>query len=329
MEDLASPKEKVKLASTTFSLKEAILFLRQFGERGIHNQVKMFEIDPRIYPIQIDDLKQLVSFPFEFSMHEEKGKLRVATGDERNPTKMDTLRVPENTLLYAHTHSNKSRNTFVSFADILVTDNFESETQQLLITKEGIVVYKRPQFDPIRKMPTDESPRELLYEWSERRNIDFFSKNPQQGKKSFFDLSDQEKMQLAKDFTKDTEMIVKAASWDYQEDISLILSAINQRIVISDNRTPKIPSVLDDLGINLNDFDIEANPAVATIQAVAEHIDSVRYKKGTLLGDRNARKRNKKFALELIDREILENPPKPIKEILLKFKEATQQLSID
>lgn len=58
-----------------------------------------------------------------------------------------------------------------------------------------------------------------MYDWGNLHGVDFFGINPQEGARKFFDLSDEEKMQIAKDFAKDTGMIVMEARWENIEDV--------------------------------------------------------------------------------------------------------------
>lgn len=321
---LQSPK--VEHVPTVISLKEAISFLRQPSIEKRKSLVKIFNIDPNTQPIQASDLKQLVTFPFEFSIHEDKGMLKVATGDKDRTTKLSDISVPENTLLYVHTHPQTSGNTFLSFADILATDLLGSRVQQILITKAGMIVYKRPQFDPIRDIPTDEDPRESMAQWGDLKGIDFFGFKARGETIRIFDLQDEEEMRIARDFARDYRMVVKEVNWDDGEGVNETLDAINQKIIISDNEAHNPPSVLDDLNVDLDSVD---GPQKPTLRVIAEHIDSVKYKRGILLRDRSMRQHWRDFAIELVDQELKTNPSSFVKDLLLKLKKKAEDLIID
>lgn len=318
---------RIEHAPTT-SLGEATASLRGVYGESEKASIKSFEINPRSNPISAEELRQLTAFPFEFSVHEVNGNVRVTTGEEHHPSDPDKIGVPKDTSLYSHSHRKTSNNVFISFFDVFITARVGSRAQQVLITREGLVVYKRPQFDPIRNTPTDESPRELMSDWGNQHGIDFFGINPQEDAKRFIDLPDEEKMQIAKDYARDTHMVVMETRWEDTEGVVKVLDAINMRAVITDNKAPKLPSVLDNFNVDLDSLD-EDGPQRATIKTIAQHIDYVKYKKGGLFRDRNMRQNWKEFAGKLADQCLEENPSESIKELLLRLKESAQRLSID
>ena len=135
-------------------------------------------------------------------------------------------------------------------------------------------------------------------------------------------------MKIARDFTKDTEMIVMEVRWEDRDGVQRVVDAINQRTIISDNEGLKLPSVLDELEADLTSLD-EEDPLRAIIEAIATHIDYVKQRRGRLLNDHDMRQGWKEFAGELADEALGKNPPDSIKILLSGLKGKAQELNVD
>lgn len=214
-----------------------------FFETAREGRRAKFELDPRVDRIGADDLRALLRFPFEISLYERGGRIGVFTTAQPESTliplgRRDAL----TTSLVAHTHPETDGKVYayMSLGDILSsTTYFGPNTQQFLITDQGLVVYRRPQFDPVQGSPTDDSARVVISRWGRDRGIGFYQEPDLQ---RFGDLADDKQVQLMKDFADATGMIVKDVRWGEEEGVAEIIDAINLTKVISDNRAPVISS---------------------------------------------------------------------------------------
>lgn len=260
---------------------------------------KKFEIDPNKTPVTRDDLRSLLPMNLEVSLHEKSGNLVFGAGEKQHPQSDEELGIERGSKLYLHTHHDGLENTFISFADVFAAQRYGPETQLIQLSRDGFVVYKRPQFDPIRQQPTDESARELMHEWGKREGIDFFG-GGMEGRRDFTKLPMAEKMQIARQFCGETQMIVTEASLDDDEEVERILSAINLQTRISDNVVPRMPSMLD--GSNMPVDTHKLNHAQrANLEAAVGHFDQLLIREGRLFYELPLRKAWKDFGLHLIE----------------------------
>lgn len=303
-------------------------------ESGLHailhegNKQQKFEFDPSNNPVTAKQLRSLLKQPWEFSLHEDNGKLVFAVGSEGNPQGEETLMVPNNSRLFLHTHPDTSDNTFLSMSDIFNTRKYGVQAQLILVTREGLVVFRQPQYDPVREYPTDESPRELMASWGEHERVDFYSGKNDGERKNFFGLPSAERVEIARRFCADTHMIVQEVNWGNSNSVERILMAINLKGTISDNSVPKIPSVLDDLGISIEELPLSHSQRV-TLEGAVNHLDAVKRRQGRLFNDKNMRYNWRNFAYQLIE-EVKEGTIDNRTKILLqKLEEIGSQLNLD
>jgi len=294
---------------------EAAAFIGSAARGGAH-----IEVDPRIDPLEAGDLRTLLSFPKEFSIYESEDSIVIATGGGEGKRIHTTVpgRIASVTTLEAHTHPRTDGKVypFMSLGDLVKTENFGPDAQQILITDEGFVVYKRPQFDPIRNCPTNSAARSLMSTWGRYRGISFSTFEPEASLKRFGDLTEDEAMQVMRDFAKETGMIVKEVEWEDAKGVEEIIDAMNLRKSITDNKAPKIPSVLDDIQIEESlDPDL-----LRTIRKIARYIDAVSLKEGVLLEDKGLRQSSISRVVELVGQEIEGTDSQAAKDILEKLR---------
>lgn len=292
------------------------------------NKQQKFEIDPSKKPLTAEQLKSLLKKPWEFSIHEDRGQLVFAVGSESNPQDEESLMVPDNSRLFLHTHPETSDNTFLSMSDVFTTRKHGSQAQLILVTREGLVIFKRPQYDPVRKCPTDESPNELMATWGKEEGVDFYSGKNGGERKNFFELTSAERIEIARRFCTDTHMIVQEVNWDDSTSVERILNAINLIDTVSDNSVPKIPSILDDVEISIDELPLSHSQRV-TLEEAVEHLDAVKLRQGRLFKDRKMRESWRDFAYKLIGEVRGGKVDSRTETLLQKLEEIGSQLNLD
>ncbi len=292
------------------------------------NQNQRFEISPEINPITPDSVKQLINLPWEFSIHEDSGNLVLAVGKKGNPQSSDELEIPEDTRLFLHTHSSTSDNTFLSMADIFNTGRYGRNAQLILATKQGLVVFTRPQHDPLREAPTRESPRELMYEWGKRNNVDFYGSGDNSERQNFFKMEEDEQIKTARRFCEDHKMIVREVDWEDSEGVSEIFEAINLRKTISNNESPRIPSLADKIDQKIEELGLEYAQQ-ATLKAAIKHFDAIMNRQGVLYYKHDMRAAWRDFAHKLLEEIEAEGIGSQATNYINALREKAARLTVD
>lgn len=265
------------------------------------NKHQVFEIDPFRNPLSEGELMSLTDFPWEYSIHESRKKLLLVPGTREHPLNDEILGVTSEAQLYLHTHPSSKfgePNNFLSMADVFVARVYGENTQLMLITQKGIVVYRRPQYDPVRKISTNETARELMSVWGRKHNIDFFASNRAPGDKDFFNLPNKEQEKIVRQFCDETKMITAEVAWG-EPGMQRIVDSINLRLKISDNSAPKPPSIIDAFPIKVSNLRINT-PQRSSLEAAIQHLDLINNRIGRLYDNRDMRISWKAFAFELL-----------------------------
>lgn len=303
------------------SINQAFEIIRNEGNRH-----QLFDIDPKQNPVTEANLKALLSYSWEFSIHENNRRLFLIPGIEGHPVNSDRIGLTSESLLYLHSHP-KNANPFLSMSDVFVSYRYGPKTQLFLLTGEGIVVYKRPQFDPVRQVPTDDTGRELMSVWGDKNKINFFNTNLRRGQKNFFDLQPKDQVPIVRAFCNDTKMIVFDLKWGSSE-INKLVDAINLRKRISDNSAPKIPSIADNIPVKIEDLKL-STAQFSELDAAIHHFDMIKLRTGRLFKEKDLRIAWKRFAFELISSVRARGVDGKTERFLKKIEELGSKIEVE
>lgn len=237
------------------------------------------EISVDTSPIEPQDIRGLPTFPFEFQITEQDGKIHVATGLEETVPK-DVLKI-KNAKMHLHSHpeiiDKKGHIILVntpSFSDLRAIFSDDNERIGVLVHSQGLMIFRRPIYNPLTQMPTLDDPREIEIAYCKSKGV-YVEGRPTPGFRSFFDLSDEEQVELQRQFAEDTQIIIQEATWEDTKAVTDIMDVINLRKTI-DSELPAISSCLD--GISLGELtDSQANQ----LESLGGLIDTIRNKYGT------------------------------------------------
>lgn len=246
------------------TLRDFINLLRtvQFDPEKEYHE---FEIPVSASPIKSEDVRELTAFPFEFQLLERNGNIIASTGSREQPhAKEQNLDERKNTKLYLHTHP--SVNT-PSFSDLALTGD-NGERQLVLAHPGGLMVFRRPIYNPVTQMPSLDGVREILLHYCEAKGIEI-SDRPKQDLRGFFDLTDREQAEFERRFAENTKMIIAETSWDKSEGLTEIMDVINLKRRI-DPDFPIIPSCLDNL--HLGGLNETQQKRISNLGGLIDHI---------------------------------------------------------
>ena len=225
--------------SETNSLKSVVDFLRS-KKFNPEKEFFHFEINPKINPVTAENIKSLISFPFEITLTESNGHIFIETGKEQEthggPEYMQRRNYSR---LSMHTHPIVKDGVLpsdtLSLPDIYVSEYASKETPLILASQSGIIHYRKPTFNPITNELFRGEARDILLTYCEHYGIDVFNffnaSYPLQKKlKSFNDLSRDEKRKFLRKFSEETGMIISEALWGDTEKIAKLLAIINLKL---------------------------------------------------------------------------------------------------
>lgn len=230
------------------TLRDFISFLRT-AQFDPDKEFYEIEIPVTISPISAEDIRELTEFPFEFQLLQRGKNTVTSTGTREQPhTEEQNAQEKRDTKLYFHTHPSKK--PFVntpSFSDLALTT--KGDSQLILAHPRGLMIFRRPIYNPLTQMFSLDDVREILLHYCEAKGIEI-SDRPHQGLRSFFDLTDEEQVQFQRQFTEETRMILREVSWDDKDGVAEIMDVVNLRKSI-DPDYPVIPSCLDALDLKV------------------------------------------------------------------------------
>jgi len=292
---------------------------------------KTFEIDPRQHPITKEELFRFLDFDVELSLHEDNGKLILGVGNEHSPADSDVLNIGENSRLSLHSHPRNSGMPYPSLSDAIATQNHGESTQLMQIGSEGISIYRRAQFDSSQNKPTKDSAKEVLGRWGNTHHIDVLNYEEDKVKDedvSYFSLSNEEKTQAARDFFRDSDMIVDFIPLNDEEGLKNVLAAINLEKVISDNKYTELPSIMDAIDIDIHDLPLD-HAQQGKLNTIIRHFDLVLNRDGRLNRDKELRKGFLEFAHELMNEMRDAGVDKKTEELLQQIGEKAKDIKVD
>ena len=253
--------------TTPQTLRDFINFLKT-SKFDPDKEFYEFEIPVAIFPISPEDIKELTEFPFEFQLLQRDENIVVSTGAREQPhaEEQDTQE-KRDTKLYFHTHPSKK--PFVntpSFSDLALTT--KDDSQLILAYPGGLMIFRRPIYNPLTQMYSLDDVREILLHYCEAKGIEIFDQ-PHKGLRSFFDLTDEEQVQFQRQFAEETRMILREVSWNDKDGVAEIIDVVNLRKSI-DHNYPIIPSCLDTLDLKALSEDQRKN--VSTLGGLIDAI---------------------------------------------------------
>jgi len=205
------------------TVHKTVEFLKQHPISDTEKFFCEFEISEKITP---DEIRELLTLPFEVALTEQNGRVVLTTGTAHNTGSGDQyLERRDHSKLSFHTHpireSMPSANT-PSFEDVYITDFADESTPLIVAAEGGIIVYTKPEGGR-------REAREVMLEYCDTKGVDIFNFRPI-GRK-YEDLTVEERLTLQRQFAEDTGVIVEEATWDNPEGISKIMEYINlQRV---------------------------------------------------------------------------------------------------
>jgi hypothetical protein len=205
------------------SVHKTVEFLKQHQISDTEKFFCEFEISEKITP---DEIRELLTLPFEVAITEQNEKVILTTGTAHNAGVGDQyIERRDHSRLSFHTHPIRenipSTNT-PSFSDIYITDFADEDTPLIVAAEDGIIVYAKPE-KGLREA------REVMLEYCDKKGVDIF--NFRSIGRKYEDLSVEERLTLQRQFAEDTGVIVEEASWDNPEGIAKIMGYINlQRV---------------------------------------------------------------------------------------------------
>lgn len=176
-----------------------------------------------------DGIKSLLSLPYEIALTEANGRIVLSTGVASGTgLEEDYRHRRDNSKTSFHTHPANGRETPVitpSFGDVCGSEFVSDKTTLGLAHGNGIMVYRKPAFDPDTNTSCDgKEARDVMLAYCENRGVDVFGGG--EGLKQYWDLSGAEKVRLERQFAEETQMIVDEASWEDQKGLERVLSQI-------------------------------------------------------------------------------------------------------
>lgn len=292
---------------------------------------KTFEIDPKAHPVTKEELLRFLDFDVELSLHEDNGRLILGIGSEDSPADNDILNIGKDSKLSLHSHPGNSGLPYPSLSDAFTTQRHGVSTQLMQIGSEGISIYRRPQFDSVQNKPTKDSAKEVLGRWSDMHHIDVLNYEKdkiEEGNVSYFSLNNEEKTQVARDFFRDSDMIVDFVSLADEEGLENVLAAINLEKVISDNKHAELPSVMDGIDIDIHDLPL-SQAQQAKLTTIIRHFDLVLNRDGRLNHNIELRKGFLEFANELMDEMRDAGVDNKTEELLQQIGEKAKDIKVD
>jgi hypothetical protein len=176
-----------------------------------------------------DGIKKLLSLKYEIALTEANGRIILSTGVASGTgLEEDYRHRRDNSRTSFHTHPANGRETPVitpSFSDVYLSEFVSDETTLGLAHGDGIMVYRKPAFDPDTNTSRENKKvRDVMLVYCENRGVDVFGRI--EGLKKYWDLSDAEKVKLQRKFAEETQMIVDEASWEDQRGLERVLLQI-------------------------------------------------------------------------------------------------------
>jgi hypothetical protein len=229
-------RERRRLENTQEETHESLSAVISFLEKQIldsESHYYYFEINPETNPITHIEIKALLSLPYECSLTEKNGKIIIETGTVHSAPGASNKEFQERmnrSRLSMHTHiisrTGKQAINTPSFSDIYVSFNVDPKTPLILAAPEGLIHYRQPNLHPITKAFTDKDPGDLMIIFCKNRGINL-NGGVNNDLRSYFSLSDEEKITLQRDFAIATSAIIEIAPWENEEAIQRILRIIN------------------------------------------------------------------------------------------------------
>lgn len=191
-----------------------------------------FDIDINKHPIDAVEIRNLLSFNYEFGLTEKNGQIVLTTGRKNGTgSNPDFINRRNRSGLSLHTHPIHTDGTVSvttpSFNDVYVSDFADKTTPLVLAHADGLMIYRKPIWDPIENTPFHGDTRDMLLLYTVAQGIDIFGFNKQM--RSVWELSDVEQVAMQRKFVEDTRMIVAEASWNDTEGVQHIMDVINLR----------------------------------------------------------------------------------------------------
>jgi len=212
------------------TMSEIVSFLQQ-QKFNYRKEYYKFLLDVAKNPISAKDIQAAVSLPFEVSLTEQKGRVILVTGDEDqsagDPGNIDRR---NSSRLSMHTHplsrDGSADVVTPSFSDVYISEFAGPTTPLLLAHAEGLIHYRKPSYDPINKQLFDGEARDAMLIYGEAHGIDVFGFD--RGRlKSYFSMSNEEKVVFQRRFAEETKMIIQEANWNEVEKIANMMNIVN------------------------------------------------------------------------------------------------------
>jgi hypothetical protein len=227
-----SNQENIKYPQEVESLKNVIDQLRP-RKNDAKVERNVFSFDPAKNPIETSDLRELVDFPYEFSIMGIMGRIFVETGDNNSlETNVFSKRKMKVATVDLHTHPANSEveSHSPSFNDIFSSTYFRKETPLIIASSVGLIIYHGPRYNPITKESFSGDPRDLAIDYAEAQGICLFpnpNSKPENNLKYLKDMSPKEISQLERHFAEDTKAIESDIPWEDKVGIQKIINIIN------------------------------------------------------------------------------------------------------
>jgi len=201
------------------TVNKVVEFLKNHSIPDVEKFYCEFEISEKITP---EEIKELLSLPFEVALTEQNEKIILTTGTAHNVGNAGQYRERRNhSKLSFHTHPLRENvppiNT-PSFADIYITEFVDKNTPLIVAGELGMIVYTKPG-------GSFREARDVILEYCEEKGVDVFNYRPSY--RQYDDLSIEERLKLQRQFAEDTGVIIEEATWDDTQGIAKIMEYIN------------------------------------------------------------------------------------------------------